>query len=90
MIEISGIRREIMEIEILQMIEGARKARGCAVIIDVFRAFSFWQDWMVDGHNQFVAVDETEVNLLYIYDKAERSNITAKEIDALLHKNGLK
>ncbi len=37
-----------------------------------------------------VAVDETEVNLLYIYDKAERSNITAKEIDALLHKNGLK
>lgn len=37
-----------------------------------------------------VAVDETEVNLLYIYDKAERSNITAKEIDALLRKNGLK
>lgn len=37
-----------------------------------------------------VAVDETEVNLLYIYDKAERSNITAKEIDTLLRKNGLK
>ena len=27
-----------MEIEILQQLEGARKARGCAVIIDVFRA----------------------------------------------------
>ena len=36
------------------------------------------------------AVDETEVNLLYIYDKAERNNITAKEIDELLRKNGLK
>lgn len=29
-----------MEIEILQLIEGARRARGLAVIIDVFRAFS--------------------------------------------------
>lgn len=37
-----------------------------------------------------VAVDETEVNLLYIYDKAERSSITAKELDELLQKNGLK
>ena len=36
------------------------------------------------------AVDETEVNLLYIYDKAERNSITAKELDELLHKNGLK
>lgn len=37
-----------------------------------------------------VAVDETEVNLLYIYDKTERSSITAKELDELLQKNGLK
>lgn len=29
-----------MEIQILQMVEGARRARGLAVIIDVFRAFS--------------------------------------------------
>ncbi|MCI3918749.1 2-phosphosulfolactate phosphatase [Paenibacillus sp. TRM 82003] len=29
-----------MEIEILQLIEGAKRARGLAVIIDVFRAFS--------------------------------------------------
>ncbi|HCY40906.1 MAG TPA: 2-phosphosulfolactate phosphatase [Prolixibacteraceae bacterium] len=29
-----------MEIEILQLLEGARKARGLTVIIDVFRAFS--------------------------------------------------
>lgn len=37
-----------------------------------------------------VAVDETEVNLLYIYDKAERSTVTAVELDELLLKNGLK
>lgn len=33
-------------------------------------------------------VDETEINLLYIYDKAERSSITANEIEELLRKNG--
>lgn len=37
-----------------------------------------------------VAVDETEVNLLYIYDKAERNTVTAVELDELLLKNGLK
>lgn len=37
-----------------------------------------------------VAVDETEVNLLYIYDKAERSSISRNEIEELLRKNGLK
>ena len=29
-----------MEIAILQLLEGARQARGAAVIIDVFRAYS--------------------------------------------------
>lgn len=37
-----------------------------------------------------VAVEETEVNLLYIYDKSERDSISAKEIQELLKKNGLK
>lgn len=36
-----------------------------------------------------VAVDETEINLLYIYDKAERENISPHEIEELLRKNGL-
>lgn len=35
------------------------------------------------------AVDETEINLLYIYDKAERENISSHEIEELLRKNGL-
>ena len=36
-----------------------------------------------------VAVEETEINLLYIYDKAERASISRKEIEELLRKNGL-
>lgn len=35
------------------------------------------------------SVDETTINLLYIYDKSERENISPKEIDALLIANGL-
>lgn len=34
-----------------------------------------------------VAIDETEINLLYIYDKAERESISLKEIEELLRKN---
>lgn len=35
-------------------------------------------------------VDDTDINLLYIYDKAERESITPAEIQALLEQNGLK
>lgn len=34
-------------------------------------------------------VHETEVNLLYIYDKSERNNLTDEEIQVLLAANGL-
>lgn len=34
------------------------------------------------------SVDKTTINLLYIYDKSERENISPKEIDALLIANG--
>lgn len=34
-------------------------------------------------------VNETEINLLYIYDKAERESITTPEPEAILHKCGL-
>ena len=37
-----------------------------------------------------VAVEETEVNLLYIYDKSERESVSEREIEELLRKNGLK
>lgn len=36
-----------------------------------------------------VNVEETEINLLFIYDKAERENITAGEIKALIKEVGL-
>ena len=36
-----------------------------------------------------VAVDETEINLLYLYDKSERSSITPAEIEDLLKACGL-
>lgn len=35
------------------------------------------------------SVEETEINLLYIYDKAERSSVSMKEIEDLLVQNGL-
>lgn len=37
-----------------------------------------------------VAVEETEINLLYIYDKAERPSISKSEIEKLLRENGLR
>ena len=35
-----------------------------------------------------VSVDATEINLLYIYDKSERSSISRKELEELLVRNG--
>lgn len=35
------------------------------------------------------AVEETEIDLLYIYDKADRTSITETEIEALLKECGL-
>lgn len=40
--------------------------------------------------NIYATATETGVNLLYIYDKSERSTISAREIEGLLIKNGLK
>ena len=42
-----------------------------------------------EGKIKPVSAEETEIDLLYIYDKAERENITMKEIETLLEKNGL-
>lgn len=37
-----------------------------------------------------IAVEEAVINLLYIYDKAERSSISGNEIEELLRRNNLK
>ena len=36
-----------------------------------------------------VRIDETDINLLTIYDKAERDSISKHELQELLQKNGL-
>jgi 2-phosphosulfolactate phosphatase len=49
-----------MHIEILQLVEGARKASGLVVIIDVFRAFSTACYVMANGANKIIPVGEVE------------------------------
>lgn len=36
-----------------------------------------------------VDVENTEIGLLYVYDKSERESITAKEIQKIIKENGL-
>ncbi len=43
----------------------------------------------VISYTVIIAVGETDVNLLYVYDKSERDNITEEELKALLEANGL-
>lgn len=49
-----------MEIEILQGIDGARRARGLAVVIDVFRAFSTACYAFAGGAESIIPVARTE------------------------------
>ena len=49
-----------MEIRILELLEGARNARGVTVIIDVFRAFSL-EPFLIDqGAEALYAVETVE------------------------------
>lgn len=43
----------------------------------------------VIAYTLIVQKDETEINLLTIYDKAERESISKEELEELLQKNGL-
>ena len=49
-----------MEVEILEFVEGARKAKGVAVIIDVFRAFSVACYAFYAGAIKIIAASEVE------------------------------
>lgn len=49
-----------MEIQILQLIEGARKARGLTVVIDVFRAFSLGPYAFSRGAEKIIPVGDLD------------------------------
>ena len=50
-----------MDIQILQMIEGAKKARGLTVVIDVFRAFSMEAYMMAQGAEKIIPVGDCDL-----------------------------
>lgn len=66
-----------MEIRILQLIEGARAARGTAVIIDVFRAFTV-EAWLArNGAAHIIPVGDKE--LAYRYKETHPDSILVGE-----------
>lgn len=50
-----------MNIQILQMIEGAKKAKGLTVVIDVFRAFSMEAYMMAQGAEKIIPVGDVDL-----------------------------
>ena len=50
-----------MKIEILHLVEGARKAQGLAVVIDVFRAFSTACYAVRNGAEQIIPVGDLKL-----------------------------
>jgi 2-phosphosulfolactate phosphatase len=61
-----------MEINILQLVDGARKARGLTVIIDVFRAFSTACYAFANGAREILCVGEVETAFLLKKEDPER------------------
>ena len=54
-----------MNIKILHLIEGAKEAKGCAVIIDVFRAFSVEAYLMNNNAKKIIPVGDKEIAYEY-------------------------
>src|SRR5208283_442518 len=50
-----------MEINILHLLEGAKKARGLAVVIDVFRAFSVTCYLIDNGAREIISVADIDI-----------------------------
>ncbi len=66
-----------MNIQILQMIEGAKKAHGLTVVIDVFRAFSMEAYMMAQGAEKIIPIGD--VNLAYKLKEENPDMILAGE-----------
>ena len=67
----------MMNIRILQMIEGAKEAHGLTVVIDVFRAFSMEAYMMAQGADKIIPVGD--VNIAYKLKKENPDMILAGE-----------
>lgn len=66
-----------MDIQILHMIEGAKKARGTAVIIDVFRAFTVEAYIMNNGAARLIPVGD--MNIAYEFKRRDPSCVLIGE-----------
>ena len=66
-----------MNINILQMIEGAKNAKGCTVIIDVFRAFTVEAYLANNGAKKIIPVGDKE--LAYNYKENDNNIILIGE-----------
>ena len=66
-----------MNIKILHMIEGAKQATGCAVIIDVFRAFTVEAYLMNNGASKIIPVGDKD--LAYTLKEKDNSIILVGE-----------
>lgn len=73
-----------MQIQILQQLEGAKKAKGIAVIIDVFRAFTTECFFMANGAKQLFAVGEQSI--AYTLKKQHPDYILAGERNEVMLK----
>ena len=71
-----------MQIQILQQLEGAKQAKGIAVIIDVFRAFTTECFFIANGAKQLFAVGEQ--NIAYTLKKQHPDYILAGERNEIM------
>ena len=60
-----------MNVKILHMIEGAKQAQGCTVIIDVFRAFTVEAYLMKNGAKKIIPVGDKGLAYKYKEDNNE-------------------
>ena len=69
-----------MKIDILEFVEGARKAKGVAVIIDVFRAFSVACYAFDAGAARIIATAEVSRSISSLKKNTEIQFLSVKEM----------
>jgi len=72
----------MMDIQILHMVEGAKKARGIAVIIDVFRAFTV-ETYLMRSHAEKI-IPMGDVEAAFAYQKDHPGTVLCGERDGVM------